>query len=194
PTVALRVALACTFCHEKLRREEAAFCAACLAPHHSDCFETHGRCSAHGCGETRTVGTSPRRWRRTPVFALVASFGVAMGVAFAVSVGPRSAERDESSKMLKESGHLAVDPTPVSSASIADPAPVAAAAPVTTSQQEAPLPSLEEALAELGEPDEAPPPYPWPELEGWRDDSKLDGATNVDLHGTLGDVARFLEA
>jgi hypothetical protein len=59
PQTALRILLACTFCHGALDRKEAVYCAACLAPHHQDCIETHGRCAATGCGETRSV--APRR-------------------------------------------------------------------------------------------------------------------------------------
>ncbi len=51
----LVIALACTFCHDALRRSEAAYCASCLAPHHEDCLRAHGRCAAPGCEETRLV-------------------------------------------------------------------------------------------------------------------------------------------
>jgi hypothetical protein len=54
----LKILLSCTFCHGALDRREAAYCATCLAPHHAECFETHGRCGAAGCDETHTV--SPR--------------------------------------------------------------------------------------------------------------------------------------
>src|SRR5277367_5765109 len=52
PSTALRILLACTFCHGGLDRKEAVYCATCLAPHHQDCIETHGRCAATGCSET----------------------------------------------------------------------------------------------------------------------------------------------
>ncbi len=51
----LKILLSCTFCHGALDRREAAYCATCLAPHHAECFETHGRCGAPGCDETHTV-------------------------------------------------------------------------------------------------------------------------------------------
>lgn len=80
----IRVGLACTWCHGQTARDEAAFCATCLAAHHQDCFEKHGRCSAPGCAETRFVraqlpGARPiRRSRRAIVPLLVAaSFGCA---------------------------------------------------------------------------------------------------------------------
>ena len=50
-----RVSLVCTFCHDALPRPEAVFCTACLAPHHEDCFERHGRCCTPGCGETHSL-------------------------------------------------------------------------------------------------------------------------------------------
>lgn len=53
--VALAIALVCSFCHDALARNEACYCASCLAPHHEECFRGHGRCSAYGCEETRTV-------------------------------------------------------------------------------------------------------------------------------------------
>lgn len=49
------IALACSYCHDSLTRGEASYCASCLAPHHTDCFQSHGRCSAMGCEETLTV-------------------------------------------------------------------------------------------------------------------------------------------
>jgi hypothetical protein len=59
------VVLSCTYCHDRLAREAAVFCAACLAPAHEDCWLEHGRCSAAGCGETRSV--LPASLRRAPV-------------------------------------------------------------------------------------------------------------------------------
>jgi hypothetical protein len=51
----LRVAVGCAYCKDTLAREEAVYCAACLAAHHRECFGEHGSCSAPGCGETRFV-------------------------------------------------------------------------------------------------------------------------------------------
>ncbi|MCO5167689.1 MAG: hypothetical protein M9894_15180 [Planctomycetes bacterium] len=53
--VGRRIALACSFCHGRTARDEVAFCAACLAPHHAECFAAHGRCALPGCEETATV-------------------------------------------------------------------------------------------------------------------------------------------
>ncbi len=55
-----RVALACTFCHGRLRRPSGVFCAACLAPHHGACHAEHGRCAAPGCREVRIVAPFAR--------------------------------------------------------------------------------------------------------------------------------------
>jgi outer membrane protein assembly factor BamB len=76
-----RVLLACSFCHSGLVRSEAVFCASCLAPHHQDCFQEHGRCSAPGCGETQVVqpkhsmAPPPRRTRRAIILALCLGSG-----------------------------------------------------------------------------------------------------------------------
>lgn len=51
----IAIALACSYCHGAATRLEAAFCAACLAPHHEDCFAEHGRCATLGCLEDRVV-------------------------------------------------------------------------------------------------------------------------------------------
>lgn len=50
-----RVRLRCSWCHEHLPRDEGAFCAACLAPHHADCHALHGRCAGPGCREEALV-------------------------------------------------------------------------------------------------------------------------------------------
>ncbi len=81
--------MGCTYCKDTLAREEAVYCAACLAAHHRDCFEEHGRCTAPGCGETRFVESRvsarrPRwRWRRPPRVVALAVLGAALvgGVA-----------------------------------------------------------------------------------------------------------------
>lgn len=52
---AVVVTLTCRFCHDPLARGAAAFCAACLAPHHADCWREHGRCTVLGCGEARSI-------------------------------------------------------------------------------------------------------------------------------------------
>lgn len=63
-----RVTLRCTYCHDDLARDDAAFCATCLAPHHGGCQRLHGRCAAPGCDERAVVRprSSGRRLRRQP--------------------------------------------------------------------------------------------------------------------------------
>lgn len=60
----MKPALRCTYCHDALTRDEAAFCAGCLAPQHTVCRQEHGRCAAPGCAERAVV--RPRRPRRAP--------------------------------------------------------------------------------------------------------------------------------
>lgn len=55
----LTLSLSCIYCHDALARNEAAYCASCLAPHHGDCFAEHGHCAAPGCDELEIV--RPRR-------------------------------------------------------------------------------------------------------------------------------------
>jgi hypothetical protein len=98
PAVDVTIALVCSFCHDVLARNEACYCASCLAPHHDDCFKAHGRCSAYGCDETATVrprrsevplaSPAPRRKRRrAPVLAV--AFALAGGVAAVAALVPR---------------------------------------------------------------------------------------------------------
>ncbi len=87
----LSIALFCSFCHDSVARAEACYCASCLAPHHEECFRTHGRCSAMGCEETQTVRprleeprpvATPRRFGRYGLgVALVALGGLGGAVA-----------------------------------------------------------------------------------------------------------------
>lgn len=51
----IRVGVRCTYCHAGLPQAEASFCAACLAPHHAECFEEHGHCAAPACGGSALV-------------------------------------------------------------------------------------------------------------------------------------------
>ena len=91
--VGAKISLACSYCHDRTQRAELVFCAACLAPHHEECFAEHGRCSMPGCEERSTVRPTAqsepeprahrRRWRGRglTVFALAvglpaAAFGV----------------------------------------------------------------------------------------------------------------------
>lgn len=95
----LRVTLACTFCHATTLPWDKVFCAGCLAPHHQECFEEHGSCSAPGCAERRFV--RPELARAEParrslrgaagvVFVLAAVGGAGGIAALALSGGPRT--------------------------------------------------------------------------------------------------------
>lgn len=83
-SIAIEISLSCRYCHDGLNREEACYCASCLAPHHIDCFRTHGRCTALGCDETFTVSPDqrfappPRKRRR---------FGLIFGALLTGAVG-----------------------------------------------------------------------------------------------------------
>jgi hypothetical protein len=75
------ISLACSFCHGRTTREEIVFCASCVAPHHAECFATHGRCALPGCEEKATVrphlaAPSPRRSGRVLALAFVACTGL----------------------------------------------------------------------------------------------------------------------
>ncbi len=94
-----RVVLSCSFCHDRMQREESVFCASCLAPHHHDCFAEHAGCSIPGCDETRTVRPAqleerrprrPRRGRRG-LLLLLAGAGIAAGGAVAALAPNRPA-------------------------------------------------------------------------------------------------------
>jgi len=86
--------LACSFCRGGLVRRTAVYCASCLAPHHSDCFDEYGRCSVMGCGEQRVVlpralprpvappPAPPRRARWPWLLVALASGGVLGTAAF----------------------------------------------------------------------------------------------------------------
>jgi hypothetical protein len=123
----LKVLLSCTFCHAALERRDAAFCAACLAPHHGECFEIHGRCSASGCDETHTVApraTAPRRRRR---FARLPWLVVGLGaVAGAALTGSKLTRTPAPSPVVAESPYLLGDAkgeTPAYPAGWRSPAP-----------------------------------------------------------------------
>ncbi|MCA8926054.1 MAG: hypothetical protein KDD82_29880 [Planctomycetes bacterium] len=79
----IRVGVRCTYCHAGLPQQDASFCAACLAPHHPECFEEHGACAAPACGGTQLVypqrpKAAPRRRRGWP---LVLAAGLVGGAA-----------------------------------------------------------------------------------------------------------------
>ena len=77
----LVISVACTICHGGIMRQEAVYCAACLAPHHPDCFAGHGRCGAPGCGEVRVVRAHVAR---RPLWSVVR---VAAGIVFCLLAG-----------------------------------------------------------------------------------------------------------
>ncbi len=66
PQVAL--AVSCSFCKGRLARVGAVYCAACLAPHHEDCWDEHGACSScHAVTLVRPEARIARPVRATPV-------------------------------------------------------------------------------------------------------------------------------
>ncbi len=99
PAEPVRASLRCSYCHGELARGASAYCASCLAPHHSDCFREYGRCSALGCGETRLVPPeaaveaaqpqvvslrrAPPYWVAVATLAVAAS-GILLGTRFYV--------------------------------------------------------------------------------------------------------------
>lgn len=92
--VGRRIALSCSYCHGRTTRDEVAFCATCLAPHHVECFTTHGRCALPGCEEAAvvrpqltSVGPVRRRRRRGPWIGL-AALAAGLGGAVAALSGP----------------------------------------------------------------------------------------------------------
>lgn len=66
PASTPQVGLRCIYCHDGLEVTSAAYCASCLAIHHSECFQEHGTCAAPGCGETRWVRSSAPQPVATP--------------------------------------------------------------------------------------------------------------------------------
>jgi hypothetical protein len=94
----IRVVRSCAYCHDLVERKELVFCAACLAPHHRECFILHGQCSCLGCEEVLTVTPSrpnrpreiprqePRAWGWQPWAGIVLAGVAALGsAALAVS-------------------------------------------------------------------------------------------------------------
>lgn len=91
---ALRVVLGCTFCHDELARAQAIYCASCLAPHHRECFQEHGRCAAPGCEapsfvEARGAAARPTPSRREwPWILALGLSGTVAAAALSLSGGP----------------------------------------------------------------------------------------------------------
>ncbi|MBL4849537.1 MAG: hypothetical protein JKY65_28740 [Planctomycetes bacterium] len=85
----VRIRLLCTYCKDDLDEDTTVYCAACLAPCHSDCFEEHGRCAAPGCEganfvQVRRLPPAPAaRPLRIALIALSALVGA--GVVAAIS-------------------------------------------------------------------------------------------------------------
>lgn len=83
-----RVALSCSYCHDGLVRDEAHYCASCLAPHHEDCFVSHGQCSVLACEETETIRprslgpTKSRRRSRVMAFLVGSVVGLTVTTGF----------------------------------------------------------------------------------------------------------------
>lgn len=84
-TVQSSVAIACSFCKGKLAKTGAVYCAGCIAPHHEDCWEEHGRCAACAAREfvKSTISVRPARRRRRGW--LIATAGVLVGAGGAVA-------------------------------------------------------------------------------------------------------------
>ena len=106
-SLAVRVGLRCGYCHGALPREAGLFCAGCLAPHHAECWDAHGGCTAAGCGGRSAVRPQqrapeqvpllehpggPRRWRWVAATALLGTLGAAAWSAWPGPVGLPSAQ------------------------------------------------------------------------------------------------------
>lgn len=76
------IKICCRFCKGPFSRQEAVFCASCLAPHHVDCHQRHGQCSVLECGETQLVYSGPLPSRNKPLpLVFAAALGCLFGVA-----------------------------------------------------------------------------------------------------------------
>jgi hypothetical protein len=138
-----KIALACTYCHDHATRDEVLFCASCLAPHHRECFETHGRCTLPGCGETRTVRPADapqaparrsRRWLAFPLLAGALGAGGIAALALAPPARPVLTLDAESRPLPITAPEEDEDPPP----------------PPPTASERAALDAAEAAAAELG--------------------------------------------
>ncbi len=125
---AIRIALDCSYCRDALTREEAVYCASCLAPHHEECFREHRRCSTYGCDETRTVRPQPsvvesaprvaRPRRRVPLPVAIAGAVALCGAS--LTVGIRAARTAHEPPPRPASAPM---PTPVPKPALAHVAP-----------------------------------------------------------------------
>ena len=79
--VAPEVSVGCAYCKGRLVRPEAVYCAACLAPHHHDCWTDHGKCAACAADTMVRAERSPRRARGVGVAAAtIAALGLGIGL------------------------------------------------------------------------------------------------------------------
>lgn len=104
----------CSYCHGRLERDAAVFCASCLTPCHRECFAEHGRCTVQGCGERRAVEPAalparapakaparPRTKRLVAVFAAVLGGGGIAAAALA-QFGDVAARRSIEEQILRD--------------------------------------------------------------------------------------------
>lgn len=112
PTLVVHVS--CVFCHDRLVRPEAVYCASCLAPHHAGCFSQHGRCAVRGCEDARFVRpldvarAAPRRRLRWPWLLSAA----ALSVGAAALVADRRAGSEPLPVLLEAPPRPPVPPSP----------------------------------------------------------------------------------
>jgi hypothetical protein len=78
--VAPEVSVGCAYCKGRLARPQAVYCAACLAPHHQDCWTSHGKCAACAADTLVRAERTPRPAKGAAV-AAVAVATLALGAA-----------------------------------------------------------------------------------------------------------------
>lgn len=111
---ALPVHLRCTWCHDALVTGEAVHCAACLAPHHEDCFAAQRGCAAPGCGEARLlrperVAISRRDWRPA---VIAAALLLAAGAAWIATPRPPAPSPPAPPRATDPEPRVSVAPAP----------------------------------------------------------------------------------
>ena len=110
--VGKKIALGCSYCHARAEREEVVFCAACLAPHHAECFRAHGRCSLPGCEETGTVrparlGPVARGGKRRALLSILGTMSVAAAISGVAAWRRNEAARQD--RKLQEAQRQALE-------------------------------------------------------------------------------------
>src|SRR5579871_6259989 len=148
----LPLSVACTFCKGALERREAVYCASCLAPHHADCWKTHGCCAT--CSHRsfvraeKTLETTDEGAARTRTARLLALALGCLAAAAAVAVLSRSepqSDRVASPEPLPVSPGTVTAPTAEPSRAVptpeetrpratTEPPPVPTPAPAATSE------------------------------------------------------------